>query len=102
MLDENFNRLKRSSNIHITHVVLSFIHSFFFFQMAAYKGAVVMVLTELLDSDDEKPRRGKAREWIKRRTENGYFQNKFQESNVEFRMDAKDMFRMSATDNEFL
>ena len=29
--------------------------------MAAYKGAVAMVLTELVDSDDEKPRRGKTR-----------------------------------------
>ena len=70
--------------------------------MAAYKGAVVMVLTELFDSHDRKPCRGKAREWIKRRTENSYFSNKFEESNVEFRMVSKDMFCMSATDNEFL
>ena len=41
--------------------------------MAACKGEVVMVSTELVDSDDENPRRGKAREWIKRRRENGYF-----------------------------
>ena len=33
----------------------------FIFKMAAYKGAVVMVLTELFDSDDGKARRGKTR-----------------------------------------
>ena len=51
--------------------------------MVANKGAVVMVLTELVDSDDEIPRRGKTRKWIKRRRESGYFQNIFQESKVE-------------------
>ena len=34
--------------------------------MAACKGAVVMVLTELVDSDDEKPRRGKTTECMKK------------------------------------
>ena len=70
--------------------------------MAACKGAVVMALTELVDSDDEKPRRGKTTECIKRRRESGYFQNIFQELNVEDRMDFKDKFRKSATDYEFL
>ena len=70
--------------------------------MAACKGAVVMVLTELVDSDDEKPRRGKTTECIKRKRESGYFQNIFQELNVEDRMDFKDKFRKSATDYEFL
>ena len=65
--------------------------------MAAYKGAVVMVLIELVDSDDEKPRRWKTREWIKRRRESGYFQNIFQELKVEDQMGFKDMFRMSLT-----
>ena len=37
--------------------------------MVAYNSTVVMVLTERVDYDDEKPRRGKAREWIKRRRE---------------------------------
>ena len=45
MLDENFNWLQRPSNTHIQHL---FIHSFIF-KMATYKGAVVMVLTELVD-----------------------------------------------------
>ena len=37
------------------------------------KGEVVTVLlfNELIDSD-EKPKRGKTREWIRRRKENGY------------------------------
>ena len=50
--------------------------------MAAYKGAVGMVLIKLVDSDDEEPHRGKTREWIKRRKESGYFQNIFQELKV--------------------
>ena len=29
--------------------------------------ALVLVLNELMDSDDEKPTRGKTREWVKRR-----------------------------------
>ena len=66
--------------------------------MAAYNGAVVMVLTKLVDSHDEKPRRGKTREWIKRRRESGYFQNIFQELKIEDRMDFKDKFRMSVAD----
>ena len=66
--------------------------------MAVYKVAAVMVLTELVNSDDKKTRRGKTREWIKRRRASGYFQNIFQESKVEDRMGLKDMFRMSVTD----
>ena len=40
----------------------------------ADKGEVVTVLllNELIESDDEKPKRGKTREWIRRRKENGY------------------------------
>ena len=70
--------------------------------MVAYQSAVVMVLTEVVDSDNEKPRRGKAREWIKRRRECGYFPNIFQELKLGDRMGFKDMFRMSVTDYEFL
>ena len=70
--------------------------------MTAYKGAVVMVLTELVHSDSEKPRLGKTREWIKRRRESGYFQNIFQELQIEDRMCFKDMFRVRVTDYEFL
>ena len=70
--------------------------------MAVYKVAAVMVLTELVNSDDKKTRRGKTREWIKRRRESGYFQNIFQELKVEDRMGLKDMFRMSVTDYKFV
>ena len=61
-----------------------------------------MVLIELVDSDDEKPRRGKTKEWIKRRGVSSYFQNIFQALKVEDRMGFKDMFRMSVTGYEFL
>ena len=98
----NFNRFKRPSNIHIQHFFsLSSIHSVIF-KMAAHKSAVVIVLTKLVDSDDEKPRRGKTREWIKRKSESGYFQNIFLELKVEDRMGFKDMFRMSVTNCELL
>ena len=61
-----------------------------------------MVLTELVDSDDEKSRRGKTRLWMKRSRESSYFQNIFQELKVEDQMGFKDMFHMSVTDDEFL
>ena len=35
----------------------------------------LVVLNELMDSDDEKPLRGKTRNWVKRRHERGYFNN---------------------------
>ena len=81
-LDENFNRLKKPSNTHIQPFLSPLsIHSFIL-KMVAYKSAVVMVVTELVNSDDEKDRWEKPREWIKRRSENGYFQNIFQELKV--------------------
>ena len=57
--------------------------------MAASNSALVLVLAELMD---EKPRRGKTRDWIKRRKESGYFQNIFQELNLEDRIGFRDMF----------
>lgn len=81
-LDENFNGLKKPSNTHIKHLLSPLsIHSFIL-KMVAYKSAVVMVVTELVNSDDEKNRWEKPREWIKRRGENGYFQNIFQQLKV--------------------
>ena len=70
--------------------------------MVTYKGVVVMVLTEFVDSNDEEPRWEKTREWIKRRRESSYFQNIFQGLKVEDRLGFKDMFRISATDYETL
>ena len=34
---------------------------------------MVMLLNELIDSDDEKPTSGKTREWIRRGEENRFF-----------------------------
>ena len=51
--------------------------------MEESKRAAVMVLTELVDSDDKKPCQGKTREWIKRGRESGYIQNIIQELKVE-------------------
>ncbi len=43
----------------------------------------VLLLTELIDSDDEKPHRGKTRNWVKRRRDKGYFNNIIKELRVE-------------------
>lgn len=72
------------------------------FNMAASNSALVLVLAELMDSEDEKPRRGKTRDWIKRRKESGYFQNIFQELKLEDRIGFRDMFRMSVGDYEYI
>ena len=40
-------------------------------KMAAKEVEMVVILSELADSDDEKPTRGPTRSWIKRRKENG-------------------------------
>ena len=37
--------------------------------------ATLVLLNELMNSDDEKPTRGKTRDWVKRRRDNGYFTN---------------------------
>ena len=42
----------------------------------------LVVLNELMDSDDEKPQRGKTRNWIKRRHERGYSNNIIQELRI--------------------
>ena len=43
-------------------------------KIAAKEVAMVVILSELADSDDEKPTRGPTRSWIKRRKENGFFE----------------------------
>ena len=70
--------------------------------MATCKSAAVMILIKLAYSEDEKPCRGKTREWIKRRSKTGYFQNIFQDLKVEDRMGFQDMFAMNVTDYKFL
>ena len=37
--------------------------------------AIMILLNELMDSDDEKPKRGKTRKWVKRRKEGSFFTN---------------------------
>ena len=52
--------------------------------------------------DDEKPTRGKAREWLKRREESGYFNNIVKELKVEDRLGFREMFWMDVGDFEFI
>ena len=56
---------------------------------------------ELIDSADEKPRRGKTRKWVKRGNERGYF-NVIRESRIEGQGGFREMFRMNMTDFEFI
>ena len=66
--------------------------------------ALVLVLNELMDSDDEKPTRGKTREWVKRKEQSGYFNNIsiIKELKVEDRLGFREMFRMDVGDFEFI
>ena len=64
--------------------------------------ATLVVLCELLDSDDEKPTRGKTKNWIKRREQKGYFRNIAQGLKIEDRLGFKDMFRMDVSDFEYV
>ena len=54
--------------------------------------AQVLLLNELMDFDDEKPHRGKARRWLKSRSDRGYFNNIMKELRVEDRTGFRDMF----------
>ena len=51
----------------------------------------VIILNELMDSDDGKATRGKTRKWIRRRKERGYFTNIIQELIVEDRHGFREM-----------
>ncbi|XP_066924421.1 uncharacterized protein [Clytia hemisphaerica] len=62
----------------------------------------VVLLSELVDSDDEKPRREKTRQWLKRRKEKGYFSNIVQELILEDHRGFRDMFRMDVRDFQFV
>ena len=64
--------------------------------------AAIIVLNELVDSDDEKPTQGKTRKWIRRRKERGYFTNIIQELIVEDRHGFREMLRMNVGDFEFI
>ena len=64
--------------------------------------ALVLVLNELMDSDVEKPRRGKTREWIKKGEQSGYFNNIVKELKVEDRLGFREMFWMDVGDFELI
>ena len=64
--------------------------------------ALVLVLNELMDSDDEKPTRGKTREWVKRREQSGYFNNIIKELKVKDILGSGETFRMDVGDFEFI
>ena len=69
-------------------------------KMAAEEVAMVVILSELADSDDEKPTRGPTRSWIKRRKENGFFETIIRELILEELAGFKEMFRMGYADFE--
>ena len=60
-----------------------------------------IILSELVDSDDERPRRGKTREWIRRRRQLGLYGTLIKELIIEDRLSFKEMFRMSVEDFAF-
>ena len=60
-----------------------------------------IILSELVDSDDERPRRGKTREWIRRRSQLGLYETLIKELIIEDRLSFKEMFRMSVEDFAF-
>ena len=70
--------------------------------MAAKEVAMVVILSELADSDDEKPTRGPTRSWIKRRKENGFFETIIRELILEDFAGFKEMFRMGYLSLSFL
>ena len=91
MLDKSLYRLYVSPNIFIQEASL-FILSFNIKSTMATDMLLPVILSELVDSDDEKPRRTKTREWIKRRHQLGSFQNIIKELIVEDRYAFKEMF----------
>ena len=59
-----------------------------------------IILSELVDSDDERPRTGKTREWIRRRSQLGLYKTLIKELIIEDPLSFKEMFRMSVEDFE--
>ena len=66
--------------------------------MAEYQFAELVVISELIDSDDEKETRGKTRNWMKRRESHGYYNNIVQELLMDDPVGFRDMFRMTHSD----
>ncbi|XP_057310235.1 uncharacterized protein LOC130648216 [Hydractinia symbiolongicarpus] len=63
---------------------------------------LLILLNELVHSDDEKPTRRKTREWIKMRDHIGYFSCIIKELKIEDRFGFREMFRMDVGDFDFL
>ena len=64
--------------------------------------ATLALLNKLMDSDNEKPHRGKTRSWIKGRRDRGYFNNIIRELRIEDRFGFREMFQMDVTDFEYV
>ena len=60
-----------------------------------------IILSELVDSDNERPGRAKTREWIQRRSQLGLYETLIKELIIEDRLSFKEMFRMSVEDFAF-
>ena len=82
-----------SSKSSISNFGVSFILNFNF-NMAEL--ATLVLLSELVDSYDEKP----TRDWVKRRPNKGYFNNMIQELRIEDRFGLREMLRMDISDFE--
>ena len=70
--------------------------------METKQSLILVVLPELMDSDDEKSTRGKTRLWIKRRSVSGYFNNVITELMIKDCKRFKGMFLMNVEDFEFV
>ena len=84
------------------HQTFEFFNSPFILQFKKADLATLVLLNELMDSDDEKPHRGKTRSWIKRRRDRGYFNNIIRELRIEDRFGFREMFRMDVIDFEYV
>ena len=61
----------------------------------------LVVLHELMDSDDEKPHRGKTKKWVKRGSERRYFNSMIRELRIENQAIFREIFRMDVTSFKF-
>ena len=99
MLDESLYGLYVSSNMF--HPTCNSVHSFIRCQIKDGTDMLLpVILSELIDFDDEKQHQGKTREWIKRRHHLGSFQNIIKELIVEDQYTFKGMFQLIVEDFE--
>ena len=60
------------------------------------------MLSELMDSDEEKPTRGRTRLQLKKRSVNGYFINIIRDLMIEYRMGLEEIFQLNVEYFEFI